>query len=51
MFDALVEARDRFVEMQEAGEAFALRDLPTDHPVVLFAHQVNPEAYLAGTLA
>lgn len=45
MLESLNAAKDRFVEMQQAGAPFALRDLPQDHPARLFAHEVNPAAY------
>ena len=45
MLKSLDTAKDHFVEMQQAGVPFALRDLPEDHPARLFAHEVNPTAY------
>jgi quercetin dioxygenase-like cupin family protein len=45
MLESLDVAKGRFVEMQQEGVPFALSDLPADHPALLFAHEVNPEAY------
>lgn len=45
MLESIRRMKDEFVEMQEAGVAFMLRDLPADHPARLYAHQVNPASF------
>ncbi len=37
--------KPKFVEMQAQGTAFMLADLPAGHPALLYAHEVNPDAY------
>lgn len=37
--------KPRMEQMQAEGEVFMLRDLPADHPALLYAHEVNPDAY------
>ena len=45
MLESLEKMKDKFVEMQDAGEIFMMRDLPDGHPALQFAHEVNPEQY------
>ena len=43
---ASIEAwKPKFVEMQDKGEVFMMRDLPANHPALLYAHKVNPDQY------
>ncbi|HSG16172.1 MAG TPA: cupin domain-containing protein [Anaerolineae bacterium] len=45
MLESIERMQGKFVEMQEAGEVFMLRDLPEDHPARVFAHKVNPSSF------
>jgi quercetin dioxygenase-like cupin family protein len=45
MLESIERFKLKFVEMQEAGEIFMMRDLPADHPALQFAHEVNPTSY------
>ncbi len=45
MLESIEKMKDKFVEMQDAGEIFMMRDLPDGHPALQFAHEVNPEQY------
>ena len=45
MLASIEEWKPKFVEMQEKGEVFMMRDLPPDHPALKFAHKVNPDQY------
>lgn len=43
--ESIERMKDHFVEAQNSGEVFMLRDLPEDHPARIYAHQVNPSFF------
>jgi quercetin dioxygenase-like cupin family protein len=45
MLESIERMKEHFVEAQESGEVFMLRDLPADHPARIYAHQVNPASF------
>lgn len=45
MLENIERMKHKFVEMQDGGEVFRLRDLPEDHPARVYAHKVNPSSF------
>ena len=45
MLKSIEQMKEHFVEAQESGEIFMLRDLPEDHPARVYAHKINPASF------